>query len=155
MLNFGLAAAIDTQVSGNDLQSDYRIATHLAQRMKLIPGLVDVRIAEPLDYPAFQVNVDRDRALELGVTETAVASSLLTALSGNALLQPDYWLDPVSGVNYTVISQSPQHWIDSVEALKRSRSPAAAPPSRAAAARLRLTVIVRHCAGGNRDYRWG
>ncbi|HTW87450.1 MAG TPA: efflux RND transporter permease subunit [Candidatus Binataceae bacterium] len=119
VLNFGLPAAIDTQISGNDLQSDYRIASRLAQRMKLIPGLVDVRIAEPLDYPAFQVNVDRDRALELGVTESAVASSLLTALSGNALLQPDYWLDPVSGVNYTVISQSPQHWIDSVEALKR------------------------------------
>jgi multidrug efflux pump subunit AcrB len=119
VLNFGLPAAIDTQISGNNLQASYRIASRLRERMRRIPGLVDVRIAEPLDYPAFQVNVDRDRALELGVTEENVASSLLTALSGNSLLQPDYWLDPVSGVNYTVISQSPQHFINSVAALER------------------------------------
>ncbi len=118
VLNFGLPAAIDTQISGNDLQRDYKIASRLQQRMRLIPGLVDSRIAEPLDYPAFQVNVDRDRALELGVTEQDVASSMLTSLSGNSLLQPDYWLDPKNGVNYTVVSQSPQHFIDSVAALQ-------------------------------------
>jgi multidrug efflux pump subunit AcrB len=118
VLNFGLPAAIDTQITGNNLQSDFKIASRLQQRMRLIPGLVDARVAEPLDYPAFQVNVDRDRALELGVTESDVASSMLTALSGNSLLQPDYWLDPVSGVNYTVVSQSPQHFIDSVAALQ-------------------------------------
>jgi multidrug efflux pump subunit AcrB len=84
----------------------------------LIPGLVDVRIAEPLDYPTFKVNVDRDRALELGVTEADVASSMLTSLSGNSLLTPDYWLDPQSGVNYSVVSQTPQHFIDSVAALE-------------------------------------
>ncbi len=119
ILNFGLPAAIDTQISGNDLNSDYAIAARLKRAMERIPGLVDIRIAEPLDYPSFQVKVDRDRALQLGVTEQQVASSLLTALSGNSLLQPDYWLDPKSGVNYTVISQSPQHFIDSVEAIKR------------------------------------
>jgi multidrug efflux pump subunit AcrB len=118
ILNFGLPAAIDTQITGNNLQTDFKIASRLKQRLALIPGLVDLRIAEPLDYPAFQVNVDRDRALELGVTESQVASSMLTALSGNSLLQPDYWLDPVSGVNYTVVSQSPQHFIDSVAALE-------------------------------------
>jgi multidrug efflux pump subunit AcrB len=119
VLNFGLPAAIDTQISGNDLQASYKIASRLRARMRQIPGLVDVRIAEPLDYPAFKVNVDRDRALEFGVTEENVASSLLTALSGNSLLQPDYWLDPISGVNYTVISQSPQHFINSVAAMER------------------------------------
>jgi multidrug efflux pump subunit AcrB len=119
VLNFGLPAAIDTQISGNDLQASYQIASRLRARMRQIPGLVDVRIAEPLDYPAFKVNVDRDRALEFGVTEENVASSLLTALSGNSLLQPDYWLDPISGVNYTVISQSPQHFINSVAAMER------------------------------------
>ncbi len=128
VLNFGLPAAIDTQISGNDLQSDYKIASQLKARMERIPGLVDIRIAEPLDYPAFQVNVDRDRALELGVTEQQVASSLLTALSGNSLLQPNFWLDPKSGVNYTVISQSPQHFIDSVEALKRIPIAGSVPP---------------------------
>jgi multidrug efflux pump subunit AcrB len=117
VLNFGLPAAIDTQISGNNLDTDFQIASRLKARMALIPGLVDARIAEPLDYPAFDVKVDRDLALELGVTEQEVAASLLTALSGNSLLEPDYWLDPKSGVNYDVISQSPQHYIDSVEAM--------------------------------------
>ncbi|HXW84836.1 MAG TPA: efflux RND transporter permease subunit [Candidatus Binataceae bacterium] len=119
VLNFGLPAAIDTQITGNDLQQTYTIASRLQEKMKQIPGIVDTRIAEPLDYPTFKVDVDRDRALELGVTEEEVAASLLTALSGNSLLQPDYWLDPISGVNYTVISQSPQHFINSVAALAR------------------------------------
>jgi len=119
ILNFGLSAPIDIQISGNDLQTDYAIAARLKSRIQQIPGLVDVHIAEPMDYPSFMVNVDRDRALELGVTENDVASSLLTALSGNSLLQPNFWLDPRNGVNYSVISQSPQHFINSVAALKR------------------------------------
>jgi multidrug efflux pump subunit AcrB len=119
VLTFGLPAAIDVQISGNDLNHDFKIAAALRKRMRDIPGLVDSRIAEPLDYPTFKVNVDRDRALEMGMTEESVASSLLTALSGNALLTPTYWLDPKSGVNYDVVSQAPQHMVDSVDALKR------------------------------------
>jgi len=119
VLTFGLPSAIDVQIGGNDLNTDFKIAAALQARMRTIPGLVDSRIAEPLDYPAFKVNVDRDRALELGMTEESIASSLLTALSGNALLTPTFWLDPKSGVNYTVVSQSPQHLISSVDALKR------------------------------------
>jgi CzcA family heavy metal efflux pump len=117
VLNFGLPAAIDVQVSGNDLQSDYRIASQLRTAMQTIPGIADLRIAERLDYPAFKVEVDRAKALELGITEEQVASSLLTSLSGNSLLQPNFWLDPNSGVNYQVISQTPEHLVDSVAAL--------------------------------------
>ena len=119
VLTFGLPAAIDVQITGNNLSNDFKIASALRKRMQVIPGLVDSRIAEPQDYPAFAVNVDRDRAIEMGLTEESVASSLLTALSGNALLTPTYWLDPVSGVNYDVVSQAPQHTINSVDALKR------------------------------------
>jgi len=117
VLNFGLPAAIDAQISGNDLRSDYQIATRLRAAMARIPGVVDLRIAEPLDYPALKVDVDRAKAIELGITEQQVASSLLTSLSGNSLLQPTFWLDPESGVNYTVISQTPQPLVDSVRAL--------------------------------------
>ena len=119
VLTFGLPAAIDVQIGGNDLNSDFKLAAVLRKRMQGIPGLVDSRIAEPLDYPTFKVNVDRDRAIEMGMSEESIASSLLTALSGNALLTPTYWLDPKSGVNYDVVSQAPQHMIDSVDALKR------------------------------------
>jgi len=117
VLNFGLPAAIDAQISGNDLASDYEIATKLAAAMRRIPGVEDLRIAERLDYPAFKVDVDRGKALELGITEQQVASSLLTSLSGNSLIQPTFWLDPKSGVNYQVISQTPEHMVDSVAAL--------------------------------------
>jgi len=85
--------------------------------MAKIPGITDLRIAEPLDYPALRVEVDRAKALELGITEQEVASSLLTSLSGNSLIQPTFWLDPVSGVNYSVISQTPEHLVGSVQAL--------------------------------------
>ena len=115
VLNFGLPAAIDAQISGNDLNSDYRYAARLASKMSVIPGVTDLRIAEPLDYPAFKVNVDRAKALELGITEQQVASALLSSLSGNTLISPNYWLDPKNGVNYNVVTQTPIQLTQSVD----------------------------------------
>ncbi len=131
VLNFGLPAAIDAQINGNNLETDYDIALRLQERMRLIPGLSDLRIAEPQDYPTFGVNVDRDKALELGITQQQVASSMLATLSGASLLQPNFWLDPKSGVNYNVVSQAPQHLIDSVATL--SNIPLSTPASAAGA----------------------
>jgi multidrug efflux pump subunit AcrB len=136
VLNFGLPAAIDVQVSGSDLNSDYAIASRLKALAARIPGIADLRIAEPLDYPALKVNVDRDRALQLGATEEQVASALLTALSGNTLIQPSFWLDPKSGVNYDVISQMPIHYVASVQALEHIPIVASADASAAAIAGL-------------------
>jgi multidrug efflux pump subunit AcrB len=115
VLNFGLPAKIDAQINGNDLHSDYNIAVRLAAKMALIPGVNDIRIAEPLDYPSFKVKVDRAKALELGVTEQQVASGLLSSLSGNTLISPNYWLDPVNGVNYNVVTQAPIQTTASVD----------------------------------------
>jgi CzcA family heavy metal efflux pump len=114
VLNFGLPAAIDVEISGNKLLSDYDIALRLENRMKLIPGITDIRIAQPQDYPAYKVQVDRTKALQFGITQQQVASSLLASLSGASLLQPNFWLDPRTGVNYNVITQMPQHLINSV-----------------------------------------
>ena len=117
VLNFGLSAPIDAQISGNDLYQDYEIARRLRAAMQDIPGLADIRIAQRLDYPTLRVKVDRAKALELGITQEQVASSLLTSLSSSTLLAPNFWLDPQNGVNYSVLTQTPQHMIDSVEAL--------------------------------------
>ncbi len=117
VLNFGLPAMIDAQINGNNLESDYDIALRLKQLMARIPGVVDLRIAEPLDYPTFKVDLDRAKALQFGITQNQVASSLLASLSGATLLQPNFWLDPVNGVNYNVITQAPQHLINSINAL--------------------------------------
>jgi multidrug efflux pump subunit AcrB len=118
VLNFGLPAAIDAQINGNSLQSDYDIALRLKARMARIPGIADMRIAEPLDYPSLKVEVDRTKALQFGITQQQVASSVLSSLSGAQLLQPNFWLDPVTGVNYNVIEQARQHLFDSVGALQ-------------------------------------
>src|SRR5258708_5389046 len=115
VLNFGLPAAIDAQVNGNDLHADYDIAARLAAKMALIPGVNDMRIAEPLDYPSFKIKVDRSKALELGVTEQQVASGLLSSLSGNTLISPNYWLDPVNRVNYNLVTQAPIQTTASVD----------------------------------------
>lgn len=117
VLNFGLPAPIDVQISGNNLNRDYAIALRLRRMMRAIPGVVDLRIAEPLDYPTFKVNVDRAKALQVGVTMQQVASSLLASLSGDTLISPNFWLDPHNGVNYDVITQTPYHIVDSVAAL--------------------------------------
>jgi multidrug efflux pump subunit AcrB len=117
VLNFGLSAPIDAQISGQSLQASYQIALRLQGEMKRIPGLKDVRIAQLLDYPTIRVDVDRIKALELGVDQRAVASDLLIALATNTLIQPTYWLDLKNGVNYSVLEQVPQHLYDSVQAL--------------------------------------
>jgi multidrug efflux pump subunit AcrB len=137
VLNFGLPAAIDVQISGNDLDSDYAIASRLQNLMAQIPGVADLRIAQALDYPAFKVKVDRVKALELGVTEQEVASSLLASLSGATLLQPNFWLDPQNGVNYRVIAQTPYHVVDSTNSLANTPlTPASSAPSASTGANL-------------------
>jgi multidrug efflux pump subunit AcrB len=118
VLNFGLPAAIDAQINGNSLEADYDIALKLKHRMEKIPGIVDMRIAQPLDYPTLKLDVDRTKALQFGITQQAVAGSVLSSLSGAQLLQPNFWLDPITGVNYNVIAQAQQHLFDSVGALE-------------------------------------
>jgi multidrug efflux pump subunit AcrB len=117
VLTFGLSAPIDAQVSGPNLSADYMLASRLQSAMQRIPGIVDLRIAEPLNFPSFKIDVDRAKALELGLTESDVASSLLTATSGNSLLAPSFWVDPKTGVNYAVIAQTPQHKLNSIDAI--------------------------------------
>jgi multidrug efflux pump subunit AcrB len=117
VLNFGLSAPIDAQISGLNLEANYQIALRLQDRMKRIPGLKDVRIAQLLDYPTIRVDVDRVKALELGVDQRTVATNLLIGLATNVLIQPTYWLDLANGVNYSVLEQVPQHLYDSMDSL--------------------------------------
>ena len=145
VLNFGLPAAIDVQISGFDLNSDYAIAAKLQDTLRRIPGLADLRIAEPLDYPAFKVDVDRTKALEVGVTEQQVASSLLAETYGATLLQPNFWLDPVNGVNYDVIVQAPYHLMHSVDAISNTPITAGAVNNPFGSAQLLSNVAsIRH-----------
>jgi multidrug efflux pump subunit AcrB len=118
VLNFGLTSAIDVQIEGNDLSRSYAFAQRMKEEMRQIPGLEDVHIAQVLDYPALQVDVDRVRAANLGLTQQNVANSILIALSSSSLTAPSYFLNPVNNVNYTVAVQIPFQRIDSVDSLQ-------------------------------------
>ena len=118
VLNQGAPAPIDVQVSGIDLDADGRVAQDLARQFRAIRGISDVYIPQDLDYPALQVNVNRARASELGLSPQEVVDNLITSLTSNAMIAPGYWVDPRSGNNYFVTVQYPENQLHSIEDLK-------------------------------------
>jgi multidrug efflux pump subunit AcrB len=120
ILNFGLPAPVDIQVTGNDLDQSAQIAQRLQREVAGLPGAVDVFIRQRLDYPTVDVNVDRILADEAGLTQRDVASSLLISLSASGQVAPNQWLDPKNGVNYQVAAQTPQYKIDTFDAMQRT-----------------------------------
>ena len=118
VLNQGMPAPIDVQVSGMDLRADDRVAQDLAQKFKALPGVSDVYIPQDMDYPALQVNVNRERSSQLGLSPQEVIDNLITALSSDVMIAPSYWVDPRSGNNYFVSVQYPENQVKSIEDLK-------------------------------------
>ncbi len=114
ILNFGLPAPIDIQVSGLNLNANHAFATNLLSQLRTVPGAVDLRVHQLFDLPRIQVNVDRTKAIESGYSPLDVANSLLISLSGSAQTNPTYWLDPKNGVEYSLVAQTPQYDISSV-----------------------------------------
>jgi len=118
VLNQGLPAPIDVQVSGNDLQAADRIALDLEDRFRRLRGVSDVYVPQDMDYPSLQINVNRDRASELGLSPKEVVDNLITSLTSDAMIAPSYWVDPNSGNNYFVTVQYPENQVKSLEDLK-------------------------------------
>jgi multidrug efflux pump subunit AcrB len=118
ILNFGLAAPIDVQIVGNNLNSNRALAEKMLEEVRHVPGAVDARIQQPFDLPNLTINVDRTRAGAIGLSQSNVAQSVLTALSGSFQTSPNFYLDPRNGVSYNVATQSPQYKVDSLADLK-------------------------------------
>jgi hydrophobic/amphiphilic exporter-1 (mainly G- bacteria), HAE1 family len=118
VLNQGMPAPIDVQVSGMDLTAANEIALDLARQFKALPGVSDVYVPQDMDYPALQVNVNRERASQLGLSPKEVVDNLITALTSDAMIAPSYWVDPKSGNNYFVTVQYPENQVKSLEDLK-------------------------------------
>jgi HAE1 family hydrophobic/amphiphilic exporter-1 len=118
VLNQGMPAPIDVQVSGMDLKTDDRIAQDLARQIRAARGVSDVYIPQDMDYPALKVNVNRDRAAELGLSPKEVIDNLITALTSDVMIAPSYWVDPKNGNNYFVTVQYPDNQVKSIEDLK-------------------------------------
>jgi multidrug efflux pump subunit AcrB len=118
VLNQGMPAPIDVQVSGMDLASADKIAMDLARQFQSVPGVSDVYVPQDMDYPALQINVNRERASQLGLNPREVVNNLITALTSDAMIAPSYWVDPKSGNNYFVTVQYPENQVKSLEDLK-------------------------------------
>lgn len=117
VLNFGLSSPIDVQVTGPDYDQNVAIAQRLLSGMKMVPGAVGVHIKQALNYPGLMVNVDRQRAAQLGISQESVADSMLVALSSSSLVAPSFFLNPANNVNYIVAVQVPYEKIHSVNGL--------------------------------------
>jgi multidrug efflux pump subunit AcrB len=118
VLNFGLPAPIDVQITGADTAANAVAANELAQKIRSVAGAVDVRVAEPTDVPELNITVDRTKASMLGITQQEVSGSVLDALSGSFQTGPNYWVDPKNGVSYSINGQVPQYQINSLDALR-------------------------------------
>jgi len=131
VLNQGLPAPIDLQVSGQDLDSTYRVAADLARRIRNLRGVSEAYIPQDIDYPALQLQVDRVRAGELGLSQQEVVNNVITALTSNQMIAPSYWIDPRTGNDYFLTVQYPESDINSLFSLKGIpiRSPSSKEPA--------------------------
>ena len=117
ILNFGSPAPIDLQIRGGKLNDNFDYANKLLAKIKLVPGVVDARIQQSRTRPEFDINIDRTRAQEVGISTRDVTNSLVVNLAGSSQVSPTFWLNPTNGVTYPIVLQTPQHQLDSLNAL--------------------------------------
>jgi multidrug efflux pump subunit AcrB len=128
ILDFGLPAPIDLQVIGHG-KDNYALAAKLEKEVAAIPGAVDVHLHQQVAYPTLNVNVDRTKARQIGLTQQDVSQSTLISLSGTSQVAPNEWLSPQNGVNYNVVVQTPIYRISTLPEL--SRTPVTTPQGNA------------------------
>jgi multidrug efflux pump subunit AcrB len=105
IVNQGMPAPIDIQVTGNNQQAAYDIASQMAQKLRRLKDVSDVLIPQDLDYPGIQLDVNREMAARLGLTAQDVVNNVVTALTSNGMIAPSYWIDPQTGNNYFLTVQ--------------------------------------------------
>jgi len=117
ILNFGLPAAIDVQFTGPNMEKNAELAAELTKKIRQIPGAVDAHVHQRLDGPALDMQMDRTRLQQFGLSAANVGQNVLIALSGSSQTTPAFWLNPQNGVVYNVAVQSPQYRVDSLDSL--------------------------------------
>jgi multidrug efflux pump subunit AcrB len=118
ILNFGLPAPIDIQVVGYNLAGNRAFADRLLSQVRQVPGTVDLHIQQPFNQPYLNVDVDRTKAQQVGFSQRDVANNLLISLSGSFQTTPEFWLDPKTGVSYSIATQTPQYRVQSLQDLE-------------------------------------
>jgi multidrug efflux pump subunit AcrB len=132
VINQGVPAPLDIQVSAPDVRTAHAIAATLAGQVRALAGVSDVLVPQDVDYPSLKIDIDREHASELGLDAKDVIDSLITALTSNGMIQPSYWIDPVTGNNYLLTVQYPENTIKSIPDLGSMplRSPHLTRPTR-------------------------
>jgi multidrug efflux pump subunit AcrB len=118
VLNQGLAAPIDVQVSGRDLEEIHEIALDLQAKIRELPGVSDTYVPQDVDYPALKVDIDRMRASKLGLHQREIMNNIVTALTSNQMIAPSYWVDPKSGNDYMLTVQYPEFRVENIEGFR-------------------------------------
>ncbi|MDQ0008937.1 CzcA family heavy metal efflux pump [Luteibacter jiangsuensis] len=118
ILNFGSPAPIDLQIRGPNLAANFDYASRLLREIRRVPGVADARIQQSRANPTLNVDVDRSRAQQVGITERDVTSSLGVNLAGSSQIAPTFWLNPQNGVSYPIVMQTPQYSLDSLPDLE-------------------------------------
>jgi multidrug efflux pump subunit AcrB len=118
ILNFGAPAPIDVLVRGPNQDANLQYTQKLLRQIQHVSGIADARIQQSNTYPQFDVDVDRARARELGITERDVTNNLVATLSGSGQIAPTFWLNPRTGVSYPIVVQTPQYRTDTLSALE-------------------------------------
>src|SRR5208337_2489393 len=118
ILNFGLPAQIDVRTVGYDRANNLRVAREIERRLAAEPGFADAHLQQEVDAPAFLASIDRSRALELGLSASAIANNLNIALSSSEQVSPNFWTDPASGIPYFFAVQTPEARLASLNDLR-------------------------------------
>jgi HAE1 family hydrophobic/amphiphilic exporter-1 len=119
VLNMGMPAPIDVQVSGSSLKKNYALASQIASQVRELPKVSDVLVPQDIDYPALELDIDREKASLLGLSQKEVVDNVITALSSNGMIAPNYWVDPRSGNPYMLTVQYPEDAVKTMEDLKQ------------------------------------
>jgi len=132
VLNMGMAAPINVQVTSSSLQQGFATASALEGKIRQLPGVAGVFMPQDLDTPSLRLQVNRTRAIELGLSEREVVQNVITALASNQMIAPSYWVDPTSGRDYFLLVQYPEGQIKSLADLKAIslRGPGSPRPTR-------------------------
>ena len=146
-LNFGLPSPIDIQVSGNSLEEAQTIARKIETEVRQVPGTVDVRIQQKLDYPVLNVDVDRVKAAYLGLTQEDVVKNIVTALNSSVNFLPAFWIDERNGNHYFLGAQYPEDEIRNMATLENIPLTGPAPLGSAP----REPALVKNVAGISRS----
>src|SRR6185437_3317952 len=94
--------------------TNLRVTHRLQRRIAAIPGIADAHLQQELDAPAFMVNIDRSRALQLGLNAQAIATDVNTSLSSSEQVATNFWTDPKAGIPYYIAVQTPEHLVSSL-----------------------------------------